>query len=280
MAEGDDVLEAMVSSIASGQCDENENPDYLVGRAIESKDLWEAIVASSRQDNQNESILSSEEIAWVDSCFVKEAELSDGDWNVLKEALLDIISSSSSEPAQSSHVTTAESSDFARGADDNGITEMEIGDEAPAQVTGGTDEDLVGASSEVRITEYLKNIIENGENDQFAESTVRGQLHNYLRNEKPNFRESDVDADGSSSLGVSNEGDFLSESIFRVWDLETSLGEEDDDVKLLENALAESSSTDLPSMYDYAPHDTEKENLDNLIAYMADLSLNSFTDAD
>ncbi|KAK9136256.1 hypothetical protein Syun_015586 [Stephania yunnanensis] len=271
MAEGDDVLEAIVSSISSGQDEQYENPDYLAGSAMEGEDLWEAIVSASRQDEQNENILSSEEIEWVDSCFVKEAELSDGDWNALKEALLDIIVSSSSEPARTSHITTAESSDFARVADDDddGIAEMEIGDEAPAQVTVGTDENL-------RIAAFLKNIIDNGENDQFAESAVRGELHDYLRNEQPNLRESNEDTDGSSSLGVSNEGDFSSESIFRVWDLETSLAEEDDVVKLLENAIAESSPTGMPSAYDYALPDTDKENLDNLIANMADLSLNSF----
>ena len=42
--------------------------------------------------NENGDALSPEDVAWVDSCFVKDPEISDGDWSSLKDVLLEFLS--------------------------------------------------------------------------------------------------------------------------------------------------------------------------------------------
>ena len=49
-------------------------------------------ILNSIASRQNE-VLSPEDLAWVESCLVKDSDISDTDWIPLKNALLDIISS-------------------------------------------------------------------------------------------------------------------------------------------------------------------------------------------
>jgi len=52
-----------------------------------------SVLVDSLESNENGDALSPEDVAWVDSCLVKDPEISDGtDWSSLKDVLLEILS--------------------------------------------------------------------------------------------------------------------------------------------------------------------------------------------
>ncbi|KAJ6739157.1 hypothetical protein OIU74_004006 [Salix koriyanagi] len=48
-------------------------------------------LVDSMESNENRDVLSPEDVAWADSCLVKDPEISGGDWSSLKNVLLEIL---------------------------------------------------------------------------------------------------------------------------------------------------------------------------------------------
>ncbi|CAL1385639.1 unnamed protein product [Linum trigynum] len=51
-----------------------------------------SIILESLVSSQNGDSLSTEDIAWADSCLVKDPDISAGDWSSIKDALLEVLS--------------------------------------------------------------------------------------------------------------------------------------------------------------------------------------------
>ncbi|MCL7041810.1 hypothetical protein MKW94_001125, partial [Papaver nudicaule] len=54
--------------------------------------LWFSNTEEAKQGEVCEDVLSPEDAAWVDSCLVNGAELTEDGWDATKDALIDIVS--------------------------------------------------------------------------------------------------------------------------------------------------------------------------------------------
>uniref|UniRef100_A0A5B7BCU1 Uncharacterized protein n=1 Tax=Davidia involucrata TaxID=16924 RepID=A0A5B7BCU1_DAVIN len=237
MAVGDDMVESSVSS--------------HILTSVESK--------------QSGDVLAPEDVAWVDSCFIKDSEISDSNWNSLKDALLEILNSQP-ESLDSS----------AAGRDDfSGETDIEI---LPSSEEAETSQNLGRSVSDIVL---FNEEAEKNDNDgiiswQTDTSRSRTDLVNaFLPNYNEDLRQIE-NTDSEVDLGFPIfEMEPSIDDIFRVWDLDIP-AEEDELIKQLNKALAESSLQPTPSTSDDSGvlKDLKEESLDDLISGISDLSLN------
>lgn len=61
--------------------------------AVDGDNLWQDVVS---QANQRGDAFSPEDVAWADSCLVKDSEPLDNNWSSITEAVLDILASQAS----------------------------------------------------------------------------------------------------------------------------------------------------------------------------------------
>lgn len=223
-----------------------------------------SLILSFTKSNQGE-VVSAEDIAWVDSCLVKDPENSNGNWDSLKDVLLEILSSQS----ESFNSSASVSDGFPEGIDVEILPSIEEAE--TMQFQGRTENDLVLINEEAKTDSYDFPIMLK--NDTLQSLAFEGNpfLPTYTEGLKESKGvESKLDL-GSSAY----EMEPSTENIFRVWDLDIP-AEEDELNKQLIKALTESSLESIPSTSNdsEAWKDLEEEPLDNLIAGMADLSLN------
>ncbi|KAF5745414.1 hypothetical protein HS088_TW07G00998 [Tripterygium wilfordii] len=229
----------------------------------------------SFESNRNGDALSPEDIAWADSCLIKDPEISDGDWNTLKDVLLEIISS---QP-ESFDSFVLRSDSFP------GVTDMEIlpsNEEAEnAKFLRATDLDNVVPYNEVaEVTGYgLRN---EGSSISLSQNLEENPSEETLRSAfLPTYKEAQIASEATASgfdLGLSAyELEPSTEDIFKVWELEIP-DEEDKLVEQLKKALSRGASPSPPSFDDSgAWKDLQVESIDDLVAGIADLSLNQLS---
>lgn len=184
----------------------------------------------------SEDVLSSEELAWIDSCLATDSDVLDSGWGALKDALTEVISFQS-QPSKS--ISTADydihsteeskTRDFAAETNNDGhhlfqLTEEEADD---TETSPQMDNDVSS----------LKNV--------------------FLPNYKEFPEEALVDVD-SDLLEDSEVELSLNKDIFKVWDLDIP-NEEDEFEKQLNKALISEVE--------------DKDLLDKLITGIADMSL-------
>ncbi|KAF8405320.1 hypothetical protein HHK36_010224 [Tetracentron sinense] len=251
-------------------------------------DVWQGFVSSivlnSKESNQNGDMLSPEDAAWVDSCLVKDPELSpelsEGSWNSLKDALLDIISLQAGSHFDS---LAAERDGVPRGNDIGLPTSEEARSAQYMDITADdlfpdiTADDLFPVSEEPEIAKFpvqqtddgLLPISEKEHTENFQSYLRKGFLLNPL-----DLKEND-ESDVGVDLGFTNEMESSPEDIFRVWDLDTPPVVEDELVHELKKAIEESSFRGVTSNHDdsCAQADWNEETLDELIGGISDLSL-------
>ncbi|XP_043712653.1 uncharacterized protein LOC122661352 [Telopea speciosissima] len=224
-------------------------------------------VSNSKGSDQIGDALSSEDVAWVDSCLVNDPELSDNDWDALKDALLDIVNSQSN-----SHLETleAENGSNSRGTS-GGLLPMSEDDEAgTASYPEGTDVYLVPPFEETKSAQFPDVTDDDLVPTSGMDETAR--YRSYLRSDFLNSHDPGENGDSEGvDLWFTNEIDSSFDDIFKVWDLDTPT-EEDGLFKQLKKALADSSLRTTPSTRD-GGFDSNEEALDDLIAGIADLSL-------
>ncbi|XP_038712329.1 uncharacterized protein LOC120006376 [Tripterygium wilfordii] len=227
----------------------------------------------SFESNRNGDALSPEDIAWADSCLIKDPEIPDGDWNTLKDVLLEIISS---QPESFNS--------FALNSIP-GVSDMEIlpsgADAENAEFPSGTDFDYVVPYNErAEATNYGPrnegtsiSLSENLEEDP-SEETLRSAF-------LPTYKEALIASETTDlgfDLGFSAyELEPSTEDIFKVWDLEIP-DEEDELLEQLKKALSRGSSPSIPT-FDRSGtwKDLKVESIDDLVASIADLSLNQIS---
>lgn len=224
-----------------------------------------SVILNSIGSTQRGDVLSQEDIAWVDSCLVKDPEISDSDWNSMKDALLEIITS---QP-ESFNSSTAVSDGFPEGTDIEILPSCEEAE--TAQFPGRTDDEHVLINEEAEKGDDLPIKLKNS---TLQSLTFEGNP--FLPTYNEGLKESE-NIESGLDLGTSAyEVEPSTEDIFRVWDLDIPV-EEDELVKQLNNALTENSFDSLPSSFNdsEAWKDLDENSLDDLIAGIADLSLKS-----
>ncbi|KAL2925104.1 Chromosome partition protein MukB [Bienertia sinuspersici] len=220
--------------------------------------------------NLNEEALSPEDVAWADSCLIKDADVSAADWSSIKDALLEILSSqpepqpNSSVPQSSTQLTTAD--EILRFSED--FTSVEFGGEF-SNDTDFVDDDF-GEVESIDISEDVEDDLIFRNKRRQKRGKVLGNIF------RPNYSEDvkieDIDSELNSSLTAHELGSSL-DDIFKVWDLAIT-EEQDDFTKQLDKALG-----DVPpqSLADVDDSTTAKDlfhvSIDDLIAGVSDLSL-------
>lgn len=236
-----------------------------------------AVLASYLTPNsivsQQNEIFSPEDLAWVDSCLNNDFDVSESDWMPMRDALLEIISSES----QSSKVDGGDGNQSIPCSEETNTTFQLNQSSSTSDV-----EHLQSRSSTYNIS-LISMATETSTDTEFtntlSSSTFQGNpfLPTYNEDLRPN-KTFDLGLDlDSATYGMDQENIFkvwdmgyatdeseqASESIFKVWDLDIP-SEEGELVKELKKALSKNSLR----------KDMKEESLDDLIAGIADLSLN------
>ncbi|XP_010276644.1 PREDICTED: uncharacterized protein LOC104611329 [Nelumbo nucifera] len=254
-------------------------------------DVWQdfasSITSNSKEPSQTGDAPSPEDVAWADSCLIKDPELSDSNWDSLKDALLDILSFQ----AHSYHDSSANESDGYPQENDSEMLPVIEEAESENSPRENDNDDLFPIGEEAEREQVLL-----GAKNDFLPDSERAEAayRDYWLNEVLFPKEN---GDGGIGVNVSSSDDIDStpNDIFRVWNLDTQV-EEDELVKELKKALAENSIRSMPlnlddvgtgplrdtpvsldgtrrdtTLYDLGT-ETNEEAIDNLIAGIADLS--------
>jgi len=239
---------------------------------VEQSDNASYVTLNSTISQQNE-IFSPEDLAWVDSCLNNDFDISESDWMPLRNALLEIISSES----QSSKVDGGEGNQSNPCSEETDITFQLSQSSLTSDV-----EHLQSRSSTYNVS-LISLATETNTDTEFTDtlssSTFQGNpfLPTYNEDLRPNkIFDLGLDIDSATyemdqesenifkvwDMGyATDESAQTSESIFKVWDLDIP-SEEGELVKELKKALLKNSLRN------------EEGSLDDLIAGIADLSLN------
>lgn len=196
--------------------------------------------------NEKMEAQTPEDIAWADSCLIKDPEISDVSLDSLKDALIGIINSHSDFPDSSP--TASNSFPKETGTEIHPVFEETETKESPKE-----------NADDIIISSRSKTHLRKG----------NASLPNYSYE----LEEKDYNYLGlSSGLGFSTcESENLTENIFRVWDFNVP-AEGDEFSEQLNKLLTEST---LSTGFDDSGlvKDLKDMSLDHLIAGIADLSL-------
>uniref|UniRef100_A0A6M2EU78 Uncharacterized protein n=1 Tax=Populus davidiana TaxID=266767 RepID=A0A6M2EU78_9ROSI len=229
-----------------------------------------SVLVDSLESNKNGDALSPEDVAWADSCLVKDDGISDGDWSSLKDVLLEILSLQPESHDSSKPGTD----DLPRAAD----VPMLPSDEAVnLQSSVVIDNEVATINKELEMKS--KRFPINEETDVSSSQPFQGDFsETSLKHAfSPNYKEDD---DSTMFLPVGSGLDMgftasdiepSTEDIFKVW----GSGMEDELIKQLNKALAANPVQSTPSSSDVSGSwkDLKEESLDTLIHGIADLSL-------
>ncbi|XP_030531904.1 uncharacterized protein LOC115741981 isoform X2 [Rhodamnia argentea] len=231
--------------------------------AVEDDDVERSISSAfhaSMDSKQSNDPLSAEDMAWIDSCLIKDPEILESSWDSLKDALLGVLDS---QPDFINY-SSMESDDSLIEDDNQILTPSNISVYKRTESPGRTVEDLISMDKEET----------DDESTPFGDSP---SLHCSLRNAfQPNFQEfpEERTTDDSGLNVEAHETELSSAEIFKVWDLDVP-DEEDDFAKELNKAISGSSIQPSPSQLEssIAQKDSKDDILENLVAGIADLSL-------
>lgn len=230
-------------------------------------------VVDSLESNKNGDALSPEDVAWADSCLVKDDEISDGDWSSLKDVLLEILSlqpesHDSSEPG---------TDDLPRAAD---VLMLPSDEAVKLQSSVVIDNEVATINKELEMKS--KGFPINEETDVSSSQLFQGDFsETSLKHAfSPNYKEDDdskmslPDGSGLDMAFSAYDTEPSTEDIFKVWGSGME-DEEDELIKQLNKALAENPVQSTPSSSDDsgARKDLKEESLDTLTHGIADLSL-------
>ncbi|XP_052182127.1 uncharacterized protein LOC127794886 [Diospyros lotus] len=166
---------------------------------------------------KSEEIISPEDIAWADSCLVKDSEILDCNWDALKAALLEI--GASQPDSFDSSVSSRYSGMF-----DNEILASNEGSQTPLTLGMTDSSEDASSDDEVEQPDDDSRILEKV--DKLISKTK------WQRPFQPNYREylkESENADSEFNMGFpAFAAEESSEDIFRVWDLGIPADSEED----------------------------------------------------
>ncbi|XP_022726383.1 uncharacterized protein LOC111282536 [Durio zibethinus] len=233
-----------------------------------------SVIFESLESTQEGDKLSDEDLAWVNSCLVTDTEILERNWTSFKDVLLEIIG----DQPESLDSSATGSDGFAGGTEIKIVPSIE--EAKTAYYSGRTDDNLVvipiNGDTETNTNnvpiKWTHNLLQFYKED--SSETFLGDpfLSTYNEDERKGAA---IDLGLQLSLST-EETNGSTVDIFRVWDLDIPV-EEDDLIKQLNKAIAETSFQSMPSAFDdsTAWKDLKDEPLDDLVAGIADLSLNT-----
>ncbi|GMJ00598.1 hypothetical protein like AT4G38980 [Hibiscus trionum] len=231
------------------------------------------IIESLESTQQQEEKLSDEDLAWVNSCLVTDTEILESNWTSFKDVLLEIIG----DQPETLDSSVTRSNENVGGTEISIVPSIE--EEETANYLGRTDDNLlivpINGDNETNTgnipirkrTGTMQQYLKDGSSETFRGDPFRPTY-------KEEERKDNVVDVGIQSILSAEEMNSSTVDIFRVWDLDI-LDEEDDLLKELNKVAAE--TTPMPLAFDgsAAWKDLEDEPLDNIIAGIAGLSLNT-----
>ncbi|PRQ24025.1 hypothetical protein RchiOBHm_Chr6g0267851 [Rosa chinensis] len=219
-------------------------------------------INDSLESTQKGKVGSPEDIAWVDSCLIKESDISDDNWNSLKAALVEILDSHPESLGSSSGISN------------------ELHGETDIEIHPSSEETEPNRFSIREELETLNDDVQTNDNIAISKKAYDLQSFTFEGNPfLPGYKD-ELGVTENLELGVNKDSwapeiEPSTEDIFKVWNLEVP-EEEDELVKQLNNALEEVLPQSLPSSFaDSDAHkNLEETSVNDLIAGIADLSLN------
>lgn len=217
-------------------------------------------ILNSIASRQNE-VLSPEDLDWVDSCLVKDSDISECDWNPLKNALIEIMSS------QSQSFSNEEDLEIPPNSITSERTTVQLNQQSSTSVRKH-----LSGSSTYNINPLLMAVESSTEEIPDDENTgTLPSLNPFLPTYREDLKENEPFDFGLNLDSTSYEMEHLTDNIFKVWDLDIT-SEEGELVKQLDKALSENSFQTSPG--DSLKLDMKESSLDDVITGIADLSLN------
>ncbi|XP_074277030.1 uncharacterized protein LOC141600686 [Silene latifolia] len=248
--------------------------------AMVNDDMNEDNVHSSLLDsitsNFGEARLSTNDLAWADSCLNDDlVGPSNTDWSSIKDVLLEILSS---QAGPDDSVAAQNNTQFSIDEDlsvHNYVAGLSFGRETD------DDEDLIDD-----VVGDIENIeISDDDEGNLITANKRGMMRTKRRIEnvfRPNYSEDMVKVDSNDTgtkLNLTTQEllDSVSEDIFKVWDLGIS-EEQDDFTKQLDKAFSDFPPQIQPNPDDSTVwEDGTRVSVNDLVSGMSDLSLNQNT---
>ncbi|XP_015688908.1 uncharacterized protein LOC107303569 [Oryza brachyantha] len=224
--------------------------------ASEFDDVVPAILESIRS-NEKAFEPSPEEAAWADSCFVQTSELSDNDWGAMKKALLNALEKPTEIPNDTSEIV------HEQGA--HAILEAKPHSLPPEIVSQRDDMQM----------EQKDNSDDDTDTTEASEvaNVIRGANEHGKQMDRYTARSEDGDEVASSEVLEQTES---RETIFKVWDLDVSLSDDEDELELIKDL--KKLLKDNPEEPEFQPPGGTSKTLsqitiDELAADLKDLSL-------
>lgn len=212
----------------------------------------------------------AEDLAWADSCLIKDTEFLENNWSSLKDALLEVLDNLP-EPLDSS---AAMDHDFPTGSD----IEMHHSIEKPE--AGNNLAELINKRA---IADIMDDLPVENKTDFLSQAPEDDAVETFHRDPfLPTYSEDQsVELPVDSSLESLSVDDIESstDDIFKVWDLNIP-AEELDFVEPLKKALQEAKDPKIDPTFDEAEHQIsipvsdKDKSFDQIISGFADLSLN------
>ncbi|KAA0054048.1 uncharacterized protein E5676_scaffold10G00320 [Cucumis melo var. makuwa] len=222
--------------------------------------------------------LTREDIAWVDSCLIKEIpDISDGNWNHVKDALLEIL-----DLYPQGFESSLALSDNVPGASNGDIdVDMLPSNNVKEPTFSSRDSDDLMNETRTALEDHPMNDTGIASEDPQKHDDIDTSLPLTLIKNPflPTYKEEVEGNDENDQAGIGHElSEIGSESpindIFHVWDLNFP-PVEDELMEQLNKALTENSVESVPSMDSNLGvlKDLKEDLLDDLINSISDLSL-------
>ncbi|KAL2327673.1 hypothetical protein Fmac_021100 [Flemingia macrophylla] len=227
---------------------------------------------------QNE-VLSPEDLAWVDSCLVKDSEISESDWIPMQNALLEIFCSQFQ-----SFSTEGEDMEIPPCSISSDCTTVELNQQSStsdvkrlSEPSSSDGKHLSEPSSAYDVNPLLRMAVETS-TDNIVNDEKNGSLPSlnpFLPTYNEELKENEAADLGRYMDSPSYEMEQLAENIFKIWDLDIP-SEEGELINQLDKAISENSFQTVASSFDDSVKwkDIKESSLDDLTAAIADLSLN------
>lgn len=232
-----------------------------------------SFTVGSQVPDEKREVLSPEDVAWVDSCLIKEYDISESNWSSMKDALLEALNSqseshNSSEPLSDELPT--ETDVKMRTLKDQSEADRFLAMEEETEEIPRSPFDLLHIKKEAESSS--ENFPTEDVNDLQSLSFVGNPfLPSYIKG----LNETQTNASGSE-LGLPvDEIKPLTDDIFRVWDLNIPT-EENELGKQLNKILEDNDLQSKPSAAfanSGAADDLKEESLEDIIEAIANISL-------
>ncbi|KAI3824773.1 hypothetical protein L1987_06244 [Smallanthus sonchifolius] len=212
---------------------EDNDTDSLIFKNVDTK------------QNHDQDTLSAEDLAWADSCLIEDPEISETNMDSLNEALLYILDQHSEIHGASAN-EQANSNDKIDPENSHLVIEEVTSHTAEKSVDQDVKQESHDAISILKKQPFLPNF-----NDDMM-----------------NIQYSDDDDDAGFVLSEFVTEPRSDEDIFKVWDLDIPVEEDELDKQLKEALSSDADNTRAPKM-----KGLKMESLDSLVESIADLSI-------